>query len=753
MPVHGIHDTAPATRWEDSFLSGNGETGVMVLGHPHHERIVHNHHRFVLPDPDANTTVPAVAAQLEHVRDLLLAGQPHQAQEAFSDGRTLDWTQAFHPGPVLHLRTPEAGTPADYRRTTDYTTGEIHVTWTDTAGPHLRRTFASRTARTVVTEISGAPIDLTARWSADVPGHPDSVTWTTSARTGTARTAELDFAAQYAGTGGYRAEAVLIVDGGSLHTHGDAVRITGADRVLILTRLHRTPAVPATPGPTAVALADLPTSYARLLEEHTAVHGALFARSHLELGTPTEAGSTYPGVADLLAAASGTLAPRLCEALYANGRYLLISATGVLPPRLTGLWLGAWGATWSGDFTTDANINLQVASLVSTGTPELLLSLADLIAAQIDDWRTNAATVYGARGILAPSRTDGEHGRLFHATAEWPWTMWTAGADWLLEPLVGYWHATGDDTFLRDTLAPWLIEAARFYEDFLSRRDAAGHLVLVPSFSPETGPAGTTALAGINATMDIAAARHALTTAADVCALLDLPEPSAARWRQLADSLPPYRIDEHGALAEWAWNGLDTDPDHRHISHLYPVWPLHEITPETTPALAAAARRALVARGDENLSAHGSLHRALCAARLRDPGLLTENLMKILGTDMLFRSLMTSHYPGRDVYNADAALTIPAAFAEALADGQPGLLHLLPAVPEAWRRGRAAGLLTGAGILIEELTWDLDHAAIKARLFSRSDVSLRVRGPQGTETQSLRLTAGQPQTVHFTWER
>lgn len=755
MPTHGIYDTTPAARWEDAFLSGNGETGMMVLGDPLRERIVHNHHRFVLPDPSVDTTPPQVAERLEQVRDLLLAGQAEQAQREFTDGRPLFWTQAFHPGPVLHLGTPASGRVHGYRRATDFTTGEISVRWSDGRGPLLRRAFVSRADGVAVVEVTGACVDLAVRLSGDLPGHPDSVRCSATAAAGPRGEALLTFTAHYGvhgigaerskdGGPGYAAATRLIADGGEVRVHGDTVHVSGARRVLLLTRLDRSLAGPD-PDALGAALSPLPADYTALLTRHARLHGELFGRASLDLGASD--GEELLPVADLLARAeSGVLDPLLIEALFANGRYLLLSSTGVLPPRLTGLWLGAWGAAWSGDFTTDANLNLQTAALVSTGMPELSLALRDLIAAQIEDWRTNARMIYGTRGVLAPSRTDGEHGLLFHADAQWPWTMWVAGADWMLEPLLAYWQATGDHAFLSETLAPWLADTARFFEDFLTREDDRGRLVLVPSFSPEIGPAGSGALAGVNATMDIAAARHALTTAADVCSTLGTEAESVPLWRALADRLPPHRVDRTGALAEWAWEGLETDGDHRHVSHLYPVWPLHEITPETTPELAAAARAALVARGDENLSAHGSLHRALCAARLRDADLLRTNLLKVLGNRMLFRSLMSSHNPDLETYNADAAHTLPAVVVEALVDARPGVVELLPALPREWRHGQARGLPTRSGVRVEELTWDLEAGSLRAVLSSPADRTVRIRCRAATvgEERTVELRAGEP---------
>ena len=225
--------------------------------------------------------------------------------------------------------------------------------------------------------------------------------------------------------------------------------------------------------------------------------------------------------------------------------------------------------------------------------------------------------------------------------------------------------------------------------------------------------------------MDIAAARHALTEAAVAVDRAAPGDPRPRRWRALAGRLPPYQINPDGALAEWAWPPggppLPDRYDHRHVSHLYPVWPLHEITPADTPELAAAAVRALRLRGGQDGSAHGCLHQALAAARLHEAGLAGQRLAALTGRDYFFRSLMSSHYPERRVYNADAACALPGLLTELLADSaaaRPGRLArlvLLPAVPGYL----AAGRLRGARTLLPgriDLSWDLRAGTASAEL-------------------------------------
>jgi hypothetical protein len=757
-PRHGIHDTVPAARWEDGFLSGNGEYGLVALGDPAAERLIVNHHRFVLPNGTRDMGPPAVAGRLDEVRDLVLAGEAEAAQRAFSDGRRLAWTQPFHPGFVIELDRANPPPVGDYRRETDFRTGEVSATWTDVAGGWRSRAFVSRADRVLVYELAGPALDLAVRLSGELPGRPADVGYSSVAEVGDVREALLTIRGTYPpglGAHGFAGVTRLVAVDGPIRAEGDRVVVRGASRLVLLTALERGDA-PPDEGLLRERLEALPAEYEHLLRRHTALHAPVYERVVLDLGvSPAERAQP---VGELLAAQRRDPAPSpaLLEAMFHAGRHLLISSTGVLPPRLTGLWLGEWGAAWSGDFTTDANLNLQLAGAGIGALPEAVESLRRLIADQIEDWRENARAVFGARGVLAPSRTDGEHGRLFHLDADWPWAMWVAGADWLLFPLLEHWQVTGDDEFLADPLAPWLVEVALFFEDFLTREDEYGSLVLVPSYSPEVGPAGRAGVAAVNATMDIAAARHALSAAVEACTRLGIEDAAVGRWQTLLKQLPEYVVDARGALAEWAWPGLTTPDDHRHVSHLYPVWPLHEITPDDTPELAAAAHRALVLRGDENLSAHGSLHRALCAARLKDADLVEANLGKILGNDMVFRSLMTSHNPGLDVYNADAAHAIPAVISEALVDSRPGLVDLLPALPRRWARGRISGVRCRNRVTIDELAWDLERSSAHAVLRSDVDVAVSVRCRRAVGSirrgEPLPVVAGEPVRVEFTLE-
>ncbi|MFJ7074398.1 glycosyl hydrolase family 95 catalytic domain-containing protein [Streptomyces sp. NPDC098781] len=724
-PVHGTWEPAPAARWEDAFLSGNGRHGIMMFGDPNADRVIVNHHTLVRPNGGEHARPPLLAAELPYLQDRLLAGDTTAAED-FTDGRELQWVQPFHPAFEIRLRRPDRHEePGVHRREVDFTTGVI----TARRGGLLGEAFVSRADDVVVHRVTGPGLTTDVTMDPRLPGAPHDLAVGHGAVL-TPEGALLNLRVRYPGSDrAYTGVTLALVTGGRTHTSLPGIRVEGARTLLLLTRVRRHTGELDVLAEARALRALLPEGagddpYARLLARHTALHRPAYLRAGLDLGGDA-AERALPG-SELLRRPKS---PALLERLFAAGRYHLLSAAGMLPPRLTGLWTGDWNTAWSGAFTTDANLNLQTASAAAAALPEVTEAHAALVQGQLDDWRDNARAIFGTRGVVAPAHTDGESGHLYHFGRAYPLHLWTAGADWLLKPLVDHDETRGEHD---PRTAATLAEVARFYEDFLTRTDGDGRLVVVPSYSPENRPANAS-WGTVNAAMDLSAAGHALRTAARYH-----PE-DADRLRALADRLPPHRVNEDGALSEWAWPGLRDNYDHRHLSHLYGVWPLEEITPYDTPDLAAAAHRALELRGAENDSAHGHLHHALIAARLRDGDRVAHALDQVLGGDFFHACLMSSHYPHRDVYNADAAHTLPAVLIEMLVQSTPDRLVLLPALPPSLPAGRLRGIRTRFGAEVD-LTWAPGGA--RAVLKPSRTVRVELRTSTGA-AQPLDLTAGE----------
>ncbi|WP_043683572.1 glycosyl hydrolase family 95 catalytic domain-containing protein [Streptomyces xylophagus] len=724
--AHTTWEPLPASRWEDAFLSGNGHHGALVFGDPNDDLVIVTHHTLVRPNGGEHARPPRLAAELPALQDQLLAGDLTAAED-FTDGRPLQWVQPFHPAFQTRLHRPP-GPARDYRRSVDFTTGEVSAHCDDWRS----RVFVSRADDVIVQHVTAPDLTLDLAQDHQLPGAPAGL----GVGHGTLLTPDgalLSLRVRYPDSDrAYTGVTLVVVTGGATRLAPPGVHIAGATEVLLLTRVRRHTGeldVVAETRALRDLLLDERQPYDTLLARHLPLHCTAYDRVTLDLhADDTE--RALPGTELLKRPRS----PALLERLFAAGRYHLLSSSGLLPPRLTGLWTGDWNTAWSGAFTNDANLNLQTASAASAALPEVTDALASLIHRQFDDWRENARAVFGARGVVAPAHTDGESGLSYHFSREYPLHLWTAGADWLLKPLVDHDETRGE----RDPrTAAALAEVALFYEDFLSRTDAGGQLVVVPSYSPENRPANAS-WGAVNAAMDLSAARHALHTAADYHP--DTPE--ALRWRALAERLPPHRVNADGALAEWAWPGLGDTYDHRHLSHLYGVWPLDEINPYDTPRLAAAAHRALQLRGAENDSAHGYLHHALVAARLRDCERVAHTLGQVLDGDFFHASLMSAHYPKRDVYNADAAHTLPGVLVEALVQSTPDRLVLLPALPAAYPHGQLTGVRTRFGAEVD-LSWTPHSATAVVRPSRTHRVELRT----SSGTEPLDLVAGEDRVL------
>ena len=304
---------------------------------------------------------------------------------------------------------------------------------------------------------------------------------------------------------------------------------------------------------------------------------------------------------------------------------------------------------------------------------------------------------------------------------------------WIYNEFWGYWLCTGDREFLRERVVPALKEIALFFEDYACDRDESGKVIFYPSFSPENPTpnpdyATVTGLdrhpTRINSVMDIAICREVLTNLMEACRTLGIEAENLPRWqKQLAD-LPDLLTDEEGALKEWAWPGMEENYNHRHVSHHYDVWPGRAVTPETEPEIAEAIRISNRKRGQQDDSAHGIIHRAFTAIRLKDREELEQNLSQLLEHGFVRRSLSTAHFPYRGWF-PDLQGAMPALLAEMCVFSAPGTVEFLPALPGELTGGRLEGLWLYTWAKLLWLEWDGE--GLRAELTSQKDQTLTLR--------------------------
>lgn len=776
---------APAAVWQDALVSGNGAMGIMVMGGPQKERIILNHeflYEFLgtesIPPVNYSDIVTDIKVlhldgKYKEARDLVIGTMNKRDYPGFLI------TDPYHPAAALVIEQPSALEPSDYRRTTDYTSGELSVTWKAGGASFSRRSFVSRPDNVIATRIMGDhPMDLTLRlehqinrnslkkggWSQFIerniagmyPDRRDELnTPLIEPEVRTISSEWLTFGVKYQiYDRGYEIISHVRPTGGTVSRGDQSIVIEGASEVEILSRVvflepFSESKIPATKS----ELAALP-GYKDLFSRHRAVHGEIYNRVRLQLDkTGFTDGSNEILIADQLKA--DVINPYLLEKAFNMGRYGLLSSSGNNPPNLCGIWTGEWRPIWSGDFTLDSNVNLQISAAAIGNMPEATEAYTRMIERIAPDWEINARHMFNCRGYVSGIRTSGRRDLKNHI-GKYGLHAWTGGAVWLLNPCYEYVQCTGDEAFLEDRLLPLMDKVALFYEDFLDTYDRTGKYLISPSFSPENHPANQDRIWAVaNATMDIAVIRELLTNMIYEYEKRSRSPERVARWKEILKKLPPYLVNEDGALKEWAREDLQDKYNHRHSSHLYPVWPGFDIDPDSTPDLYQAAIKALELRRPGNGSAHGYALLGLQAARLKQGEAAYEKLLAIMKGDYFYSSFVTSHNAGRKIYNCDALHSLPAIIMEMLVFSKPGIIELLPAATQRLPKGRIDGIVCRTQATVDSLEWDLTAKTLTATITSGKDQTISLKHRAGIKSVVLdgQKLIPQSNTFQVTFEK
>lgn len=703
----------PALQWEDAFVTGNGKIGSLIAGRPQEERITCVHEELFIRGWDRHkVTVPQTAQLMPYVRQLMEKGKSDEAAWLLTDeaerqlramGANQRWPLIPHPAFDLCIRQlDKLPLPvADYRRQLNLETGEATVVWKQGAGSFTESVFSSRKDNVNVIRLKAnnkgkINVELSLE---ETPGREGEhfehdLDHAFSEVNREASGHWLTYHAAYdKDPGGYDGVAKVTLRGGNIQTKGKSLVVRNAEEVLIIVSIvPQEDARNASLDAVKAGLDKLAANYDKLLRPHAQKHGELFHRMQLDLGcgeqwtvTPTE---------QMLAQIKETgPTPLFLEQLHAMGRYLLISSCGKFPPPLQGIWSGGWKPAWIGGFVWDSNLNLAISATTMSNLPECAESYNRHIESLLPGWRLNARNYLGCRGFVVAHYNDPTNGYLTHFGSSFPWMFWAGGAGWNLRPLYEYAMLTGNVTYLKEKVYPLYKEMADFYEDYLVEgTDGLYHITT--SISPENAPKGTNTWLSKDATMDVAIAREVFTFLCDMGRRFHASSAEMERWNAILQKLPAYRINNDGALAEWVDPAYPDIYNHRHNSHLYPVFPgIDLVGPDADPALQKAAKVALDKRfGFDTSSAHGLIHLALQAARLGDADKVRQNIVRFSKRNYLYDGLITSHEPGRAIFNLDAILSFPRLLMEMLVFTKSGYIEFLPAWPVGFPDGSLKGM-------------------------------------------------------------
>lgn len=730
---------APAREWTDALPLGNGRLGAMVFGGVGREELQLNESTLWSGGPYQPTN-PDALPNLAAVRELILAGRYGEAQ-ALANRHCMavpHLQMSYQPAGNLFLDFTHQALAGSYRRSLDLDTAMARSSYVERGAggadrSYQREAFVSAADNVLVTRISGSrPRALSFEIWLDSP-QPGAL-----AQGGPTA---LSFAGQNVGKHGIAGQLSfgigvdLRLEGGSCERRGNRLVVRDADAAVIVvdiaTSFRRFDDVSGDPSALLAArrASVAGKSYDDLRAAHIAEHQRLFRRLAIDLGrTPAADLPTDERIANFALGDDPAL-----PALYVQyGRYLMMSSSrpGTQPATLQGIWNKDTRPPWGSKYT--ANINLQmnywlpdVANLAECFEP--LLALAeDLTVTGAEMARVH----YGARGWVLHHNTD-----LWRATGPVDgaqWGLWPTGGAWLGAQLWDHAVFAGCPDALVRRLLPVLAGATRFILDILQPLPGTNHLVTVPSLSPENiHPNGAALCAG--PTMDNQLIRDLFDAYHAAAAQLGEVDPMRDEVAAARERLVPHRIGAAGQLQEWLddWDMDVPEIHHRHVSHLYGLYPSHQIVPGT--ALAAAAQRSLEIRGDD-ATGWGIGWRINLWARLGDGSHAHDVLTLLLSPDRSYANLFDAHPP----FQIDGNFGGAAGILEMLVQSRKGEIILLPALPDEWPEGAIRGLRVRGGIEVD-LTWSGGRSTL---ISLRSETMQHVVLREADRSVAIRLEAG-----------
>ncbi len=726
-PERGFITHTIGQTWEEGLISGNGTIGANVLGNPINEKVIFTHERLFLPK-GAPMVPKDQSNRLFEIRSLIDKGLYKEAENLqfnLSGQEDFMYPDPFVPAFNMEIEMLGDKTVKNYYRSVNFENGESTVGWDGKDGSYTRKLFVSKADNRVIMKIKSSNkggVNCSIKLSRIFPESKLNYKYIEGTFLAAAEyisdvkiesdgdyiTYRNSYTKAYPGSiKSVEGVAYVVAQTGKKSNKNGVTTIVGADEVLVFIDLSPVYSkVSAVSKVIKEKLASSNMNYDYLLDRHFKIHGELFNRVKLDLGGGSD---RYLSTEELFAKSSNdNINNALLEKEFDAGRYNIISCSGELPPVLQGLWAGTYVPDWASDYTHNGNVPSAIAALLMGNNSELMLSYTSYIESLIPWMEINAKNLFGCRGIVLPSRstTNAYNNAL---APDFAGGFWLAGAAWAAHFFYDYYLYTGDLKFLKERALPFMEKAALFFEDFLYvGKD--GKYIFSPTQSPENTPSNTNSQGTFNSTMDVAAAKELLQNLITSSKLLSVNKDKIPFWSEMLTRMPDYMIDENGMFKEWLTPLLSNNDAHRHSSQLYPLYDNFPSEFSQNNPLLESVRKSVNYKLEKHwkgsgygFMSFGLVQLGLVGASIGDKEIVHESLKHMVNRFWLEN--MASMHNHKSLFNMDISGGMPAVIIKMLVYSDPGLIRLLPALPDVWENGEINGVACRGQIVINSLKW------------------------------------------------